>query len=45
MNKYDEVSGVVRSEESYQQKQFGNPLPGDPSIMYTLQKNTLPELQ
>lgn len=44
MNRYDEISGTVLQGES-PMKRFGNPLPGDPSIMYTIQKNQLAELQ
>ena len=38
MNNYEEERGSPA-------KRFGNPLPGDPSIMYTMQKNQLSELQ
>jgi hypothetical protein len=38
MNRYDEVTGTLLETES-PSKKFGNPLPGDPSIMYTIQKN------
>ena len=38
MNRYDEVTGTLLDNES-PNKRFGNPLPGDPSIMYTIQKN------
>ena len=44
MNRYDELSGHQLPGES-PAKKFGNPLPGDPSIMYTIQKNQLAELQ
>lgn len=44
MNKYDEVTGHPLKSDS-PQKNFGQPLPGDPSIMYTIQKNELMKLQ
>ena len=44
MNRYDEISGTVLRGQS-PMKRFGNPMPGDPSIMYTIQKNQLAELQ
>lgn len=43
MNKYDEITGNPIHGDS-PQKSFGLPLPGDPSIMYTMQKNQLPNL-
>jgi hypothetical protein len=44
LNRYDEITGTVLQGES-PVKRFGNPLPGDPSIMYTIQKNQLADLQ
>jgi hypothetical protein len=35
MNRYDEVSGVP-IQGSSPNKELGLPLPGDPSIMYTI---------
>ena len=43
MNRYDEVTGQPLLTES-PKKEFGVPLPGEPSIAYTLEKNELAEL-
>lgn len=44
MNRFDEVTGKLLQGDS-PTKHFGEPLPGDPSIMYTIQKNQLGELE
>jgi len=44
MNRYDEVTGKPLRGES-PQKNFGEPLPGDPSLMYTIQHNRLANLE
>lgn len=43
MNRYDEVTGQPLLTES-PKKDFGVPLPGDPSLAYTLEKNKLAEI-
>lgn len=43
MNRYDEVTGMPLQTES-PKKDFGVPLPGEPSIAYTLEKNQLAEI-
>jgi len=43
MNRFDEVTGVALTGLS-PKKDFGVPMPGDPSVMYTLQKNQLAPL-
>jgi len=44
MNKFDEMTGHPLKSES-PKKNFGLPLPGEPSLMYTIQKNELMQLQ
>lgn len=44
MNRFDEVTGN-RLQGDSPTKHFGQPLPGDPSIMYTIEKNQLIELE
>lgn len=43
MNRYDEVTGQPLQTES-PKKDFGVPLPGDPSLAYTIEKNKLADL-
>jgi len=43
MNRYDEVTGEPLLTES-PKKDFGVPLPGEPSLAYTLEKNRLADL-
>lgn len=43
MNRFDELSGQPLQTES-PKKDFGVPLPGEPSLTYTLEKNQLAEI-
>lgn len=43
MNRYDEVTGLPLQTES-PKKDFGVPLPGDPSLAFTLEKNKLADI-
>jgi hypothetical protein len=43
MNRFDEVTGEPL-ETASPKKDFGVPLPGDPSLAYTLEKNKLAEI-
>lgn len=43
MNRFDEVTGHPLQTDS-PKKDFGVPLPGEPSLSYTLEKNQLAEI-
>ena len=43
MNRYDEITGQPLQTAS-PKKDFGVPLPGEPSISYTLEKNKLADI-
>ena len=43
MNRYDEVTGQPLQTAS-PKKDFGVPLPGDPSLAFTLEKNKLADI-
>lgn len=43
MNRYDEVTGLPLQTAS-PKKDFGVPLPGEPSLAFTLEKNKLADI-
>lgn len=45
MNKQFEDLNLAQTHGDSPSKKFGLPMPGDPSIMFTIQKNQLSELQ
>ena len=45
MNRQFEDVGFAQMHGDSPPRRFGVPLPGDPSIMFTIQKNQLSELQ